>query len=133
LYSWFNKKLVYMNLQTIMHLHMGFGILFLLSYIPKCILFLAGNANFLNFKKKTFIIETIFSVLFLVSGIYLLIFRIKTGYPPEYHKWLDPKITLALLAIPLGIVGMKKNNKILVALSLLFFIVVLVLGLLNFK
>jgi uncharacterized membrane protein SirB2 len=112
---------------------MGFGILFLLSYIPKCILFLAGNANFSNFKKKTFIIETIFSVLFLVSGIYLLIFRIKTGYPPEYHKWLDPKITLALLAIPLGIVGMKKNNKILVALSLLFFIAVLVLGLLNFK
>ncbi|QQR97211.1 MAG: SirB2 family protein [Sphingobacteriales bacterium] len=122
-----------MELQTIMHLHMGFGILFLLTYVPKSILFLSGNNSFLPFKQKTFLIETIFSVLFLLSGAYLLVFRIKAGYPPEYHKWLDPKITLALLAIPLGIVGFKKANKTLVALSLLFFLVALTLGLLNFK
>lgn len=122
-----------MDLHLIMHLHMGFGILFLLSYIPKSILFLMDKSSFATFKKKTFILETVFSVLFLVSGIYLLIFRIKTGYPPEYHKWLDPKILLALSSIPLGIVGFKKSNKKLVALSLLFFLVVLILGLTHFK
>ncbi|MBK8350381.1 MAG: hypothetical protein IPL21_01370 [Saprospirales bacterium] len=59
----------------------------------------------------------------------MLIFRIKTG---SYEHWLDPKISLALVAIPLGIVGFKKENKIMVALSLLFFIVSLIIGLMHF-
>jgi hypothetical protein len=47
--------------------------------------------------------------------------------------WLDPKITLALIAIPLGIVGFKKENKIMVILSLAFFLVSLVIGLMHYQ
>jgi uncharacterized membrane protein SirB2 len=112
---------------------MGFGILFLLTYIPKSILFLTDQKSFAVFKQKTLLIETVFSVLFLISGVYMLTFVIKAGYPAEYHKWLDPKIMLALLAIPLGIVGFKKGKKLLVALSLAFFLATLTIGLLHFK
>lgn len=120
-----------MDFQLIKHLHLTFGILFLLAYVPKSILFLLSSKSFLTFKKKTIIVETIFSVLFLASGFYLLIFRIMSGYPTQYHKWLDPKVTLALLAIPLGIIGFKKANKSLVALSLLFFLITFMLGILH--
>jgi uncharacterized membrane protein SirB2 len=43
--------------------------------------------------------------------------------------WLQLKITLVVLAIPLGVIGFKKQNKILVGLSALFFIYVLLLAL----
>jgi hypothetical protein len=47
--------------------------------------------------------------------------------------WLDPKITLALLAIPVGIIGFKKENKIMVTTSLVFFIVALIIGLMHYQ
>ncbi len=87
---------------------------------------------FLNYKKKTLLVETLFSVAFLIFGFWQLIFLIKSGVYASYH-WLDPKITLALIGIPLGIVGFKKENKIMVALSLLFFVVALVLGLMHYQ
>ena len=47
----------------------------------------------LAYKKKTLIVETLFSVGFLVFGFWMFIFRIKWGggLPPDMHKWLDPK------------------------------------------
>ena len=47
--------------------------------------------------------------------------------------WLDPKIMLALIGIPLGIVGFKKENKKLVGLSLVFFLIALIIGLLHYR
>ena len=109
-----------MDYSLLLHLHLGFAIVFLLSYTIKSVLFLSGKQDaFLTYKKKTILIETLFSVGFLVVGFWMLIFRIKTG---SYQHWLDPKITLALVGIPLGIVGFKKENKIMVALSLAFFL-----------
>ncbi|MCB9034413.1 MAG: hypothetical protein H6553_11285 [Chitinophagales bacterium] len=118
-----------MNFQIWQHIHLTFVVLFLLSYTVKSVLFLTGNASYANFKKKTIVVETIFSVIFLVSGIYMLIQRITSE---TYSHMLDPKITMALLAIPLGIIGFKKNNKILVALSLLMFYLALVIGLIYY-
>lgn len=119
-----------MDYQILLHTHLTFAVLFLLSYLVKSVLFFSGNRDaFLNYKKKTLIIETLFAVGFLVLGFWMVIFRFKTG---SYQHWLDPKITLALIAIPLGIVGFKKENKIMVALSLLFFIVSLIIGLMHF-
>ncbi len=124
-----------MDFKMLLHLHLGFAVLFLLSYSIKSILFLSGNKEaFLSFKKKTLVIETIFSVGFLVCGFILIYMLIGfDSYTPEVHKWLDAKIGLALIAIPLGIVGFKKENKVLVGLSLLFFIVALILGLMHFQ
>lgn len=119
-----------MDYALLLHLHLGFAVVFLLSYTVKSVLFLSGKQEaFLAYKKKTLLVETLFSVGFLVVGFWMLIFRIKTG---SYEHWLDPKITLALIGIPLGIVGFKKENKIMVTVSLAFFIVALVIGLMHY-
>jgi len=119
-----------MDYPILLHLHLGFAVAFLLSYTIKSVLFLSGKQDaFLNYKKKTLIVETLLSVGFLVCGFILIYMLIGFG---GYQHWLDPKITLALLAIPLGIVGFKKSNKILVALSLLFFYISLVIGLMHY-
>ena len=120
----------------LLHLHLGFAVLFFLSYSIKSVLFLAGkNEAFLNYKKKTILVETLFAVGFLVLGIWMYIFRIQWmgGIPAEMHMWLDTKALLALVAIPLGIVGFKKQNKALVALSLLFFVITLTIGLMHYQ
>lgn len=121
------------NNLNIIHLHLIFAVLFLISYTIKSCLFLFGNREtFLIFKKKTLLVETLFSVGFLVFGFWMFIYHIKSGNYANMH-WLDPKITLALIAIPLGIVGFKKENKIMVASSLLFFFVALVIGLMHYQ
>ena len=121
------------NNLNIIHLHLFFAVLFLISYTIKSCFFLFGNREtFLIFKKKTLLIETLFSVGFLVFGFWMFIYHIKSGNYANMH-WLDPKITLALIAIPLGIVGFKKENKIMVASSLLFFFVALVIGLMHYQ
>lgn len=119
-----------MQYTTLLHAHMGFAILFLVTYSIKSVLFLTGKQeSYLSFKKKTIIPETICSVIFLVLGFWMIYFRIQTD---TYDHWVDPKITLALAAIPVGIVGFKKENKALVGLSWLLFIVALALGLSHF-
>ena len=121
------------NYLNIIHLHLVFAALFLLSYSIKSILFLSGNREaFLNYKKKTLLVETLFSVGFLVFGFWMFIVHIKSGNYSSMH-WLDPKITLAVIAIPLGIVGFKKENKIMVGISLAFFLVALIIGLMHYK
>lgn len=120
-----------MDFTLLLHLHLAFAVLFLASYTIKSALFLSGKKEaFLSYKKKTILIETLFSVGFLVLGFWMLIFRIKTG---SYQHWLDPKITLALIGIPVGIIGFKKENKIMVTVSLAFFVVALVIGLMHFQ
>ena len=120
-----------MDYQLLLHLHLGFAVAFLLSYTIKSVLFLSGKQEaFLAYKKKTLIIETLLSVVFLIFGF--LMIRTLLGFD-QYQHWLDPKITLALIGIPLGIIGFKKENKILVALSLLFFYIALVIGLMHYR
>jgi uncharacterized membrane protein SirB2 len=119
-----------MDYQLLLRLHLWAAVLFLVSYTIKSALFLFGKKEAsLSYKKKTFVVETLLSVAFLVFGIWMLVFRIRTH---SYPHWLDPKITLAILAIPLGIVGFKKESKPMVAVSLLFFIVALIIGLAHY-
>ncbi len=121
------------NPLNIIHLHFLFALLFVISYAIKTGLFFFGSREqFIAYKSKTLLIETICSVLFLIFGFWRFIFLIKSGSYAQYH-WLDPKITLALIGIPLGIIGFKKENKIMVALSLLFFLVALILGLMHYQ
>jgi uncharacterized membrane protein SirB2 len=120
-----------MDFRLLLHLHMGFAILFIVSFAIKSSLFLTGKQEaFLSYKKKTLLIETLFSVAFLVFGIWAMIFRIKTN---SYQHWLDPKIALALLGIPIGIIGFKKENKAMVVVSLTFFVIALIIGLMHYQ
>ena len=116
----------------IKHVHYLFIALFLLSYLIKSVLFLAGKKEaFANFKKKTIIFETLMAVGFIVTGVIMLVQnqQISDGAWMKASGWFHLKLTLVVLAIPLGIVGFKKGNKVLVVLSALFFIYVLLLAL----
>ena len=119
-----------MDFQLLLHLHLAFAVSFLASYTIKSILFLSGKQDvFLSYKKKTLLVETLLSVGFLFSGGMLVYLLIGFG---GYQHWLDPKIALALIGIPIGIIGFKKENKILVALSLAFFFIALIIGLMHY-
>ena len=121
------------NIFNLIHLHFVFAILFVGFYSVKSFLFLTGKQEaYLNFKKKTLAVETVCSVGLLIYGFWMFIFHIKSGGYASMH-WLDPKIMLALIGIPLGIVGFKKENKKLVGLSLVFFLIALIIGLLHYR
>ena len=121
------------NIFNLIHLHFVFAILFVGFYSVKSFLFLTGKQEaYLNFKKNTLLVETLCSVGLLIFGFWMFIFHIKSGGYASMH-WLDPKIMLALIGIPLGIVGFKKENKKLVGLSLVFFLIALIIGLLHYR
>ncbi|MBP7807836.1 MAG: cytochrome c [Bacteroidia bacterium] len=88
--------------------------LFFLIYVVKTVLLLSNRADLLQkFTKTTKVPEMIVSSLFLITGVYLMM-----GLE-HISTMLWVKVILVVLSIPIAIVGFKKNNKILAALSLL--------------
>ncbi|MCD6068414.1 MAG: c-type cytochrome [Bacteroidetes bacterium] len=88
--------------------------IFLAIYFVKTILLISNKEDTLTkFSKKIKIPEMIVSFLFLATGIYLLI------QLQEIKMLLIIKIALVFLSIPIAVIGFKKRNKILGALSLL--------------
>ncbi|HEX7414907.1 MAG TPA: SirB2 family protein [Bacteroidia bacterium] len=100
------------NFEIIKKIHFVVVTIFFLIYLIKTILLLVNKNEALQaFTKKIKIAEMIISVLFLVSGIYLM------TQLPEIKPILIIKITIVLLVIPIAIVGFKKSNKGLATLS----------------
>jgi uncharacterized membrane protein SirB2 len=66
-------------------------------------------------------VEMVFPLLFIATGIYNLV---KIGGFGNIGTWFHIKLTLVLLSIPVGIIGMKKENKPLVILSILILVYV---------
>ncbi len=101
----------------ILHTHYLVVTLFLLIYVIKTILLLSNKNDLLaSFTKKVKIAEMIISSLFLITGIYLAT-QLPFGGKYDYLFWI--KLVMVLAAIPIAIIGFKKSNKILAALSLL--------------
>ncbi len=101
----------------ILHTHYLVVILFLLIYVIKTVLLLSNKNDVLAaFTKKIKVPEMIISTLFLATGIYLLI-QLPSGGKYTYLLWI--KLGMIAAAIPTAIIGFKKSNKILAALSLL--------------
>lgn len=101
----------------ILHTHYLVVTLFLLIYVIKTILLLSNKNELLaGFVKKTRIAEMIISFLFLATGIYLAT-QLPFGGKYDYLFWI--KLAMVFTSIPLAIIGFKKSNKILAALSLL--------------
>ena len=120
-----------MPLIAVQHIHMWFAIFFLASYLYKTALFFGSNKpKFEKYRKATLIPENVFATVFLLSGFYL-VWQKGAFSNPTYTPWFHIKFTLAILAIPIGIVGFKKSNNMLVGLSALMFIAVLLLALIN--
>jgi len=92
--------------------------LFLLIYLIKTILLLSNKVDLLGaFSKKVKIFEMVVSFLFLATGIYL---STQVPFGGKYDYMFYIKVVMVLAAIPLAVIGFKKQNKVLAALSLLF-------------
>lgn len=97
-----------------LHTHTLVVALFLVLYLVKTALLLAGKNELLDkFSKKTRIVEMVVSTLFLLTGIYLA-----TQAPSiSAGNWFWIKLIAVFASIPLAIVGFKRKNKALALLS----------------
>lgn len=101
----------------ILHTHYLVVTLFLIIYVIKTILLLSNKIDLLqNFTKKVKVPEMVISFLFLATGVYLAT-QLPFGSKYDYLFWI--KIAMVILSIPLAVIGFKKQNKMLAALSLL--------------
>lgn len=100
-----------------LHMHTTVVILFLLFYTYKVVLLLTGQTEKLTFiRNKTKIVEIIIGTLILVTGTYLFIIN------PLKEVWLWVKLVVVTAFIPLSIVAMKKENKVLGIITLVGFL-----------
>lgn len=99
----------------LLHTHKLVVTLFLVHYLIKTILLFKNQGTLEKYTKKTRVPEMIISVLFLATGIGLGIDKGFGNLPGEF--WI--KIAMVFTSIPLAVIGFKKNNKALAALSML--------------
>ncbi len=101
----------------ILHTHYLVVTLFLLLYVIKTVLLLSNKTELLTtFSKKVKLFEIVVSFLFLATGIYLTT-QLPFGGKFDYLFWI--KIIMVFGSIPIAVIGFKKHNKMLAALSLL--------------
>ena len=94
----------------ILHLHVTLVVLFLGFFMVKLALLMLGKKDILNRIRSRFkIVDIILGTLILLTGVFLLTLK------QNFEFYMVTKIVLMLIAIPLGIVGMKRGR---VALSL---------------
>ncbi len=100
-----------------LHTHYLVVVLFLLIYVIKTILLLSDKKDLLaRFTKFVKVPEMIVSFLFLITGIYL---ATQLPFGGKYDYLFFIKIAMVLISIPIAVIGFKRSNKILAALSLL--------------
>jgi uncharacterized membrane protein SirB2 len=99
--------------------HVLVVILFLILFTAKTVLLLFNKHKRLEkVKRYTKALDAVFGSLILVSGVYLiLLFK-------DVPVWLIVKVVLVLLAIPLGIIGLKRHNKLLTLVAWAVFLYV---------
>jgi mono/diheme cytochrome c family protein len=105
-----------MDSNLLARIHSISVMLFLLTYVIKTILLFTSKQMLAKYSHITKIPEMIISVLFLVTGIWLLVILdgIKT-----FHII---KIVLVILSIPLAVIGFKKNKYGLALIAMLFIV-----------
>ena len=99
------------------HTHKFMVIIFLIIYLIKIYLLLSGKSESLTtFTKRFKIPEMAVSVLFLLTGIGLLMTA------AEIRPIFIGKLAAVFVAIPLAIIGFKKQNKVMASLSFILLI-----------
>lgn len=102
---------------AIYHTHKLVILLFLAIYLIKTVLLLIGKTNLLEkFSKFIKIPEMIVSVLFLITGGYLVMGM------ADFSMLFILKLVFVLSAIPVAIIGFKKQKKLLAFISLFLLI-----------
>ena len=97
---------------TILLIHKIVVTLFLVHYVVKLVLLFANKEGLVTYTKATRIIEMIISVLFLVTGVWLVV-------NSQISMLMVVKLVCVFASIPLAIVGFKKGNKMLATLAIL--------------
>jgi cytochrome c553 len=106
-----------MSSDLILKIHIISVTVFLGFYLVKTFLLLSGRDAILDiFSKKTRFVEMIFSILFLVTGIWL--FTITGGIKTIQII----KLCLVFASIPLAVIGFKRKIKALASFSFLMLI-----------
>jgi cytochrome c553 len=99
------------------HLHVTAVVLLLFFILFKTILLLVNKTVLLDkIRNTTKIIDILLGVVAVGTGVYLLTLKLNV----ESYIWV--KILTVLVAIPLGIVGLKRHKKPLAVLSVLLII-----------
>ena len=107
-----------MLINAFLHTHVAVVVLFLLLFGYKTLLLLLNKRDALEkARQKTRLADMILGTLILVTGAWLII-----NYNGDTPVWLITKIVLVLLAIPVGIAGIRKENKFLTITALLLFV-----------
>lgn len=112
-----------MEYSQLLAAHKGIIYLFLSSITFKVVMMVVNKEKFKIIRDKTKVVEMVLGTLILASGGWLLA---KTPFSSQ--GWLHVKMTLAIIGIPLAIVGFKKQNVMLAALSLGVFFYVFYMG-----
>ena len=111
-----------MEYSQLKHAHTLFVTLFVLSFLIKTILLLAGNIVRLeSYRERTRFVEMIIAMLFLITGIIMVI---KEEYYSSFN-WFWIKFMLTLLVIPVGLVAFKRKNKIAGVFTLLILLFII--------
>ena len=106
-----------------LHLHVTVVVLFMLFFAYKLFLLLSNKKeSLISFRQKTKIVDIILGSLIIITGGYLL-------FATHNHEtYIVVKIILTLAVIPLGIIGMKKENKAMAILTMLLLVYVFFVG-----
>lgn len=100
-----------------LHLHVTIVSIFILLYVAKVFLLLANKPEALTkLRSKTKIADMVLGALIIITGVYLLVIV------PAIETYLIVKIVLVIASIPLGIIAMKKSNKVMALLSVLLYV-----------
>ena len=100
-------------------------LLFLASFLVKTTLLVSGNRGMLEWYTRSFrFVDMGLSLLFLGTGIYLwsqwdFLFSI---------TWFSTKFILILIAIPVGIIALRRESKALGILASLLFIYITIIS-----
>ena len=106
-----------MDYHKIVILHRIVVSLFLLHYVVKGFLLLSNkNETLTGYTAKTKIAEMVLSVLFLATGIYLVV------KSPPLSALMYTKLVLVFASIPLAVIGFKRSKKVLAVIAILFLI-----------
>jgi cytochrome c553 len=105
------------------HLHVTVVLILLVFMLFKTILLLINKTDLLDrIRAKTKVADMVLGVLVLATGIYLVTLK------PAIETYLWLKIILVIVAIPIGIVGLKRHKKLLAVLSVILIVYVYGIG-----
>lgn len=94
-----------MDIQLLASVHRIIVTAFLFFFLFKTVLLITGKKELLDsIRAKTKIIDMVLGILIIATGVYLMVLS------KNHSMWINIKALMVLIAIPIGIISMKKSN-----------------------